>query len=718
VNAHATFLLPLQEAAPIEGWLEMLSLAARHFRLPVSEQRARLAGLWRSENGEEECVRAIARANGLSLRVVDPSAMRLDSWRLPVIVKLSSGDLVLVTAIDAYEAAACYVAGEGGIETRLPLADIKHFAASYFVPRPLRSAPDARVDTYIRPFEESWLRRILSRDAYAYGHVAVASLVTNCLGLAGVLFSMQVYDRVVPAGSLPTLYILFAGVMIALLFDFLLRRLRTNLVDVLGKRADLRISDVVFGHALRVRNRERPSSTGTFIAQLRDLDQVRDLLTSTTVSAVADLPFFLLFAGVLFYIGGLLALVPLAALVLMTLPGLLLQRRLRALATEAMRESSLRNAMLIEAVQGIEDLKALQAEERFQRQWNHYNAVAGEAQLKLRSLTNGLTAWTQNVQAAAYAAVILIGAPMVIAGDLTTGGLIAASMLGSRMMGPMAQVTQLLSRWQHARIAMGSLDQIMALPVDTADATQRIPLAAATGQFTIRAGVFGYGEANAPPVLQIDSLEIAAGEKVAILGRNGAGKSTLLQGLSGMLQPLSGEVLLDDLTLHQIDPADVRRDVGLLTQNSRLFHGTLRENLLLGAPNAGNADILAALAMTGADQFVRRLRDGLEHVVLEGGRGLSGGQLQALLLSRLVLRDPTIALLDEPTAAMDEAAERGFLERFGAWSTNRTVVVATHRMRVLDLVDRVIVVDQGRIVLDAPKTEALNAMRAAPMRAA
>lgn len=718
MNAPATFLLPPQEAVPVEGWLEMLGLAARHFRLPVSEQRARLAGLWRSEQGEAECVRAIARANGLSLRAVDPAAMRLDSWRLPVIIQLSSGDLVLVTAIDAYEAAACYVAGEGGVETRLPLADLKHFATSYFVPRPLRSAPDARVDGYIRPFEENWLHRILMRDARAYGHVAVASLVTNCLGLAGVLFSMQVYDRVVPAGSLPTLYILFAGVMIALLFDFLLRRLRTNLVDVLGKRADLRISDVVFGHALRVRNRDRPSSTGTFIAQLRDLDQVRDMLTSTTVSAVADLPFFLLFAGVLLYIGGFLALVPLGALVLLTLPGLLLQRRLRALATESMRESSLRSAMLIEAIQGIEDLKGLQAEERFQRQWNHYNAVAGESQLKLRSLTNGLTAWTQNIQAGAYAAVILVGAPMVIAGDLTTGGLVAASMLGSRMMAPMAQVTQLLSRWQHARIAMGSLDQIMALPVDTADAAHRIPLAAAAGQFSIRAGVFGYGDAGTPPALHIDQLDIAAGEKVAILGRNGAGKSTLLQGLSGMLQPLSGEVLLDDLALNQIDPADVRRDVALLTQDSRLFHGTLRENLLLGAPNAGNAEILAALAMTGADQFVRRLRDGLEHVVLEGGRGLSGGQLQSLLLARLILREPMVVLLDEPTAAMDEAAERRFLERFGAWSTHRTVIVATHRMRVLDLVDRVIVVDQGRIVLDAPKAVALNTMRTAPMRAA
>ena len=289
------------------------------------------------------------------------------------------------------------------------------------MPRPARSAADIRVDSYIRPFEEHWLRRLLLQDMKGYGHVAIASVVTNCLGLAGVLFSMQVYDRVVPAQSMPTLYILFIGVILATGFDFVLRRLRVGITDILGKRADLRLSDVVFGHALRVRNRARPTSTGTFIAQLRDLDQVRDMLTSTTVAAIADLPFFFLFLAILAFIGGSLALVPVVALIALLLPSLLAQRRLRAYATESMRETSLRNALLIESVQGIEDIKTLQAEERFQRQWNHCNAVAGEAQLRLRGLTASLSTWAQSVQNAVYATVIFVGAPMVIAGDITTG---------------------------------------------------------------------------------------------------------------------------------------------------------------------------------------------------------------------------------------------------------------------------------------------------------
>ncbi len=705
-------------AAPVEAWLDVLGQAARHYRLPLSEQRTRLAALWDSAPDTESGIRAVARSAGLAVRFADPASERLTSWRLPVIACLDDGELALISALDTDGEAVFSVPGEGGMQARRPLAELLAASTRIVVPRPLRSAADSRVDTYIRPYEEHWLRRVLLQDARAYGNVAIASLVTNLLGLAGILFSMQVYDRVIPAQSMPTLVILFLGVLLAIGFDYLLRKLRVGITDILGKRADLRLSDLVFGHALRVRNRARPTSTGTFISQLRDLDQVRDMLTSTTVSAVADLPFFLLFMVILAFIGGVLALVPLAAAVLLLVPSLLAQRRLRVYATESMRETSLRNALLVEAVQGIEDIKSLQAEERFQRHWNHYNSVAGEAQLRLRGLSASLSTWSLSIQNGVYAAVIFVGAPMVIGGDITTGTLVATSMLASRMLAPMAQVSGLLGRWQHAKLATQSLNQIMGLPTDSPDAEHRIPLPAVTGSFTLRSAVFTYADPNAPPALTVPNLEIAAGEKVALLGRNGAGKSTLLQGLSGMLQPVSGEVLLDDLALHQIDPADVRRDIGLLTQNSRLFHGTLRENLTMGAPHASAAEIQAALEMVGALDFVRRLRDGLEHLVLEGGLGLSGGQLQSLLLARLLLRRPTVALLDEPTAAMDEMAERHFIERFHAWSADRTVIVATHRMRVLELVDRVIVIDQGVVVLDQPKQAALEAMRGAGNRAA
>ena len=695
-----------------DAWAEALRLVAHHYRLPGPAEASRLASLWQEGDDPDRRLAALARGAGLRLRFepVDPAS--LAPGRLPMIAEFADGRLAVVGAIDAAGRATLAIDGRETRTNEMPAETLCQAAVRFVAARPVRALRDARVDTYIRPFEEHWLRHLILRDARAYSHILIASLVANSLALAGVLFSMQVYDRVIPAQSFPTLYILFVGVLLAIGFDFLFRRLRMRIIDLLGKRADLRMSDQVFGHALRVRNRDRPSSTGAFIAQLRDLEQVRELLTSTTVAAIADIPFFLLFLLIFWFIAGPLAIVPLGALVLLVLPGLLAQRRLRAYANEAMREASLRNAMLVEAVQGLEDIKTLQAESRFQQQWNHFNSAAAEAQLKLRGLTNSLTVWTHNVQNAVYASTIFVGAPLVMEGEITTGVLVAASILGSRMIAPVSHVAQLLNRLQQAKVGIGSLDQIMALPVDDPDDEHRIQIPAVAGTYQFRSAVFRYSDPNSPPALSVANLGIEPGEKIAILGRNGAGKSTLLQACSGLLQPISGEVLLDGFALHQLDPADVRRDVGLLGQGSRLFHGTIRDNLRLGRPQASDDDIMAMLAMVGADGFIRRSRAGLEQMILEGGVGLSGGQVQALLLARLLLREPQVLLLDEPTASMDEAAERLFIERFGEWSRERTLLVATHRMRVLELVDRIIVIHEGQVVLDDRKTAALQRMRA------
>jgi len=694
-----------------EAWLQALRHIAQYYRLPWSEQATRQAARWDKSQDRKERIRNLARNVGLRVKMVKPDSIALTSWRLPVAVQLHDGQVAIIVALSTSGQAEALFSGDGGLPSPVSLARLLQSAELVVIPRPINQVPDARVDAYIKPYHESWFRQVVLRDLRPYVHVMIATVVANLLGLAGILFAKQVYDRVVPAESYPTLYVLFSGVLLAILFDFILRRMRMNIIDIVGKRIDLRMSDVVFGHALRVRNRARPASTGTFIAQLRDLEQVRELLTSTTVTSLVDIPFFVLFALVFWYIGGPLVLVPIGALVLMLAPGLMAQRRLRAYASESMRESSLRNAMLVEAIQGIEDIKTLQAEERFQQQWNHLNAVTGEAQLKLRALTNGLTVWTYNIQTAVFATIVCVGAPMVMAGDLTTGALVAASVLGSRMMAPLAQVTQVLSRLQQAKIGMASLNQIMQMPVDHPEGESRIHNPGIAGRYSLKSAVFRYGDDNSPPALMIRDLKIAAGEKIGILGRNGAGKSTFLHALSGLLEPHSGEVLLDDLALRHIDPADLRRDIGLLTQNARLFHGTLRENILLGAPHAGQDELLEVLDMVGAAEFIRKLSQGLDHVVLEGGQGLSGGQRQAILLARLLIRKPAVVLLDEPTAAMDETTERHFIERFLAWTGARTVVIATHRMRVLELVERVVVMENGLVALDDSKENALKVLR-------
>jgi ATP-binding cassette subfamily C protein LapB len=688
-------------------WLEAILKVARHYRLEVSAENVRIASMRTEDSGVEDVLRQMARQAGLTIKFAAFDPTTLTQWRTPLVVQLRDGQIGVIETLGEGDEIGIAFSGDQGVQSRMSGQTLLKQALRTVILRPARPVSDVRTNDYIKPYDEHWFRRIVLRDLKPYGHVMLASLVANILGLGGVLFSMQVYDRVIPAESLPTLYVLFSAVLLAIVFDFVMRIMRMKITDMLGKRADLRVSDLVFGHALRLRNSARPKSTGSFISQLRELESLRDLVTSSTATALADLPFFLIFLVIFYLIGGPLVGIPLVAVVAMLLPGLLAQRKLARLANESMREASLRNAMLVETVQGMDDIKGLQAEQRFQHQWNHYNAASADSSLRLRTLTNGLVAWTQNVQSAVFAVVIVFGAPMVIAGDLTTGSLVAASILASRMMAPVSQLTHVMTRWQQAKVALQGLNRLMQMPVDHPEGSQRVHLPVISGRYELKQAAFKYSEEALTPALTVASLDIAPGERIAVLGRNGAGKSTLLQALAGAIDLSGGQISLDGIALGHIDPADVRRDVGWLSQNSRLFHGTLRENLIMGAGQASDQEIIAALAITGALEFVRQCPNGMDHLILEGGLGLSGGQRQALLLSRLIIRQPHIVLLDEPTAALDEVSERKLIQSLATWGQGRTLVIATHRTSLLNLVDRIIVVDNGQIVIDDTKDNAI-----------
>ncbi|MDI3202892.1 type I secretion system permease/ATPase [Pseudomonas shahriarae] len=690
-----------------EVWLEAVLSIARHYRLECSAQSVRLAAQWTEGASVEDVVRQMARQAGLNCAIADFNASTLMQRQLPMILQFSDGQVGVLETLGDGEHVGIAYSGDGGLQSRLSCLELLDSARKSVILRPMSAVRDTRVDDYIKPYEKDWFKGIVLRDMRPYGYVMLASLVTSVLGLAGVLFSMQVYDRVIPAESMPTLYVLFGGVMLALVFDFIMRITRVRITDMLGKRADMRVSDLVFGHAIRLRNSARPKSTGSFISQLKELEQLRELITSSTATALADLPFFLLFLVIYWLIAGPLVAVPMVAVLFLVVPGVLSQKKLAVLANQSMRESSLRSAMLVETIQGLDDIKALQAEQRFEHQWNHYNATCGDASLRLRMLTNKLMAWTNNVQGSVFAVVVVFGAPMVMASDMTTGSLVAASILASRMMAPMSQVTQVLTRWQQAKVALQSLNRLMELPVDHAEGSKRVHLPVVRGHYVLRQAAFQYSDDAPAPALLVADLQIQPGERIAILGRNGAGKSTLLQALAGMLDLKSGSISLDGVALGHIDPADVRRDVGLMTQNSRLFHGTLRDNLIMGAPHASDQEILQALALTGAADFIGKFADGMDHMILEGGLGLSGGQRQSLLLSRLIIRQPHIVLLDEPTASLDEATERQLIHNLDKWAAHRTLVIATHRMSVLSLVNRIIVVDNGQILVDDTKDNAI-----------
>jgi ATP-binding cassette subfamily C protein LapB len=691
-----------------QPWLQAIIAVAQHYRIQPSEEQIRLQLDWNKYHNLDDMLALITRQVGLNIRQADFSTDVLNPWRLPVVVELNDGQVAVIEKVDAAGNVSLQLSGDQGLSQSFSVQQLQAHAKRVYIFRPETSVPDARVDEYIKPYEKSWFWDIVLKDWKRYTDIMVASMIANILALATIIFSMQVYDRVVPSQSIPTLWVLAGGVLIAAIFEFVLRIARVYLSDIIGKRVDLKISDRVFGHALRIRNKDRARSTGSFISQIRELEGVRELVTSTTISAIADLPFFFLFLVIFWMIGGNIFWVMLLVVPLMIVPGFLVQKKLAQLATEGMRESAIRNAILVEAVQGIEDIKLLRAEARFQNQWNHMNEVSADVSMRQRKIVGWLNAWTQKIQGLTYAIVVLVGCFAVMKGDMTTGALVACSILSSRMLAPISQVTGVLGRWQQAKVAKNGLDELMQKPVDRPERAQLIQRKVLLGDYDFKGVVFKYTEDDPRPTLVIPQLKIAVGEKVAILGRNGAGKSSLLQLLAGMQLPVQGKISLDGVDQSLLDPDDIRRDMALLNQNAHLFFGTIRENLTLGAPLATDEEIVRALQITNALEIVEQKKEGLDHTILEGGVGFSGGQKQALLLTRLLLRNPNIVLLDEPTASIDDVSEKVLIQHLKQWLGHRTLVVATHRPAVLQLVDRIIVVHEGKIIKDGPRDAILN----------
>ncbi len=696
----------------LSNWAHAISHVAAHYRVVCSPGTIQANAPWFKDKGLLSALTQLSRQAGLSFHLLSAPELAIAQWRLPVIVDLKNGQLAVIEHFDGEDTVDICVIDNDRQTNRVALSELLPQIRFVAALRPLSALKDSRVDAYISRFSPDWLKQLVMQDWRPYGPVMFAAFLVNVLSLSGIIFSMQVYDRVIPAQSYPTLYVLASGVMLAVVFGFLLRVARGHIMDVLGKRADMRVSDRVFSHALRLRNSAVPRSTGSFISQLRELEQIREMITSSTISTIVDLPFFFMFIIVLAIIAPQLAWIAPVAAVLMVLPGILLQKKLAMLANQSAHESTLRNAVLVESVQGLEDIKLMQAENSFLQQWNSYIRITAESGLRTRQLSQGLISWGITIQSLVYAAVILFGAPLVIEGDMTTGAMVAASMLASRMIAPMANLCGVLARWQQVKAAKQGLDSIMQLPVETQRDESLVHQDIFHGHYLFENAQFRYHSDDQRIPLRITRLEIQQGERVAVLGRNGAGKSTLLQALAGGVDLVSGDVRLDNLSMTQIDMADLRRNIGFLSQNARLFYGTLRENLTLGAPHASDEAIFEVLEISGAGNFVKHLPKGLDHAIMEGGTGLSGGQRQSILLARMLLRSPNIVLLDEPTASLDDHTEREFIQRLGQWLGNRTLIVATHRVPMLELVERVLVLKEGQLVMDAPKAQALSNSRA------
>lgn len=697
-----------------DNWIAAMLRVAARFGKPADGKTLRQQMRWFEHLTPDQQLERLAGLLGLHLTMTPRDKLRWRHEVTPVILLLENGSVAVVEAIDA-EGRARYWLSEGGDVVReSELTELlEQSQPQVAVPGVAARGRDARIDEFVQPYEQHWFWKNFRGMGRRIGEISLASVVSNVLALAGILFSMQIYDRVIPAQSEPTLWVLFVGVLIAAAIEYLIRLMRTQVSDLMGKRIDLNVSSMLFARAMNIRNEARPKSTGSFISQLREIDQVRELLTSTTVGAAADLPFIILFLFIMGFIGGPLVIIPLLAIPLIVIPGLLVQIPMARLAKEGMREGALRNAVLVETIEGVEDIKALQAEPYFQRQWEQTHEVSAAIGMKQRLWGARLTGWASSVQQLTYAGMLVFGTYLVLAGDITTGTLVASSLLSSRTIAPLMQLTMIFSRWQHAKSAMKGLDELLKKPLDQPEEGEMAHCPTLTGHYDLRNVQYTYDEENVKNVLTIGQLQIKPGERIALLGKVGAGKSTLLKLLAGQARATQGKVIVDGVDINRIDPIDLRRQLGWLSQDSRLFFGTLRQNLMLGNPHASEQEMLQALRVSGALSLVQQDAASLDRIINEGGRGLSGGQRQMVLISRMILRQPQVVLLDEPTASMDEQLEEHVIRQMKNWLSGRTLVLVTHRPALLKLVDRIVVMDNGRVVADGPRDEILRSAGAA-----
>jgi len=652
-----------------------------------------------------------AHRSGLSSRVVRLPIERLRTELLPAVLLLDERDACVLLERSA-DGATCQVVfpelQDAPVE--VPLADLQaRYTGRAFYVRP-RLHFDARSPIVSGANRQHWFWGVIAENAGLYRDVLLAAFLTNLAAVAMPLFAMNVYDRVVPNQAFDTLWVLAAGLLVVLLGDLVLRTLRGRFVDLASSRADVKLSSYIMERVLGMRMEQRPASAGSFASNLRAFESVRDFIGSATVIAFIDLPYALIFFAVIAWIAPLMLLPVLVGAVLMLLYALAVQGRMHDLAETTFRAGAQRNATLVESLVGFETVKALTAESPMQRKWEKSAALLARVGAQLRLLSSSATNTSMFTQQAVYMAIVIVGVYLIGERELSMGGLIACTMLSSRAMAPIGQVAGLLVQYHTARTALDSLNEMMSREVERPGDAHFVTRGHFEGAIEFRDVSFAYpGQQNG--ALRNVSFRIQPGEKVAILGRIGSGKTTVQKLILGLYRPSGGAVLIDGVDTRQLDPAELRRHIGYVQQDVMLFYGSLRDNITLGAPLADDEDLLRASTIGGITEFVNAHPQGFDMLIGERGDSLSGGQRQGVAIARAVINDPAILLLDEPTASMDHSSEEAVKGRLRRFMPGKTMVLVSHRTSLLDLVDRIIVMDGGRIVADGPKDQVIQALR-------
>lgn len=705
-----------ENSATHDSLLDSLVYLSAHYGRAKSAEAIR-AGLAYDEKGmNADTFCEAARNLGFKAKITEKKTLYdISADVLPVVVLLRKGQACILKAIDGAKLTIYLPSTKE--EKTVTLGSVKKSYTGkliYIHPTASLKDPEApkqrlsKKEDKIDP-DRHWFWGLMKENKDIYRRVVLAAIMINLFGLTGPLFIMNVYDRVIPNNAIETGWVLAIGALVVYIFDFIMRTLRGYFIDFAGRRIDVMASRRIYDQLLNMKLAQRPASSGAFANMLREFESVRDFLTSATLTAIVDLPFTLFFIIVIFMLGGPLAFVLVALIAAVVAIGLALQFQLRQMVKKSMESGEAKHGLLVETINALETIKAIGADGRMRARYSaHVGDSAAHAQ-KARAVSALGVNMTTGLQQSATIIIILFGMYLVKDSNLTMGALIATVILGGRALAPLGQIANLITRYHQARSSLKTLNEIMAMPVERPADKQFLHRPQLSGKIAFEKVNFVYPHTDRK-VLDNVSFKIKSGENVGIIGRVGSGKSTIARLIMGLYDPTEGAVFADDTDYRQVDPADLRRNIAYISQDIMLFRGSIRENIAVSRPQATEKEILAAAKAAGVHDFVSRHPMGYDAPVGERGEGLSGGQRQAIALARAMLLRPQIMVCDEPTNAMDMEAEEAFTLHIREQIKDKTFILITHRQHLLALVDRLILVDQGKVILDGERNEVLRSL--------
>jgi len=709
-------LLIQAENLRIDALLDTLVLFTKKYHKPFSAE-ALTAGLpiepgteapelFSINNAKGLFSRAAARA-GLKSSLIHRPLKQISNLQLPMIILLSNQSACILDSFNEDKTKAKIIMpAEDIIEQWVDIDDLndEYIGYGFMIKKSFDYEDENERTLHLK--QKHWFWSTLKLSTGIYKDVLYASLLVNLFVLASPLFTMNVYDRVVPNNAIETLWVFATGVVIVYLIDTFAKFSRTYLLELAAKKSDIIMSSIIFEKVLSLKMSHIPASVGSFANNIRDFESIRNFLTNATMAAVIDLPFSIIFLAVIAYIGGSIVLIPIITMILILSYALFIKKPLKESIEATHEASAKKNSILIESLSNIETLKTLGALGETQWKWEEATGEIATKSLKSRLISASIPTITQLLIQLNTVIIIVVGVYKIQDFELSMGGLIAIVILTGRTLAPMGQVASLITNYHDAKTSFETIEEIISKPSERPEGKKFLETPDFTGHIEFKDVTFTYPGADIPALKNV-SFVIQPKEHIAIIGRIGSGKSTIEKLILGLYEPDSGQILIDGIDIAQIDPADLRKNIGYVSQDVMLFRGTVKENITFRASSATDYAIIRAAQVSGAHDFITKHPKGYEMPVGERGQGLSGGQRQSIGVARAFLLDTPIILMDEPSNAMDQMTESKLLNNLEVALSDKTAIMVTQKMSLLKIVQRVIVMHEGKIIIDAPKEEAI-----------